>query len=113
MPALTVGGVTISVAEFREEAPFVIGDRAEAWDGTLLSTNRGYKRRFRGKTSELGTSAYATQYAALSTSGAQALGGDLLTPSGVTSGVARARGNDTLGSGASATRQIDFDLIED
>lgn len=66
MPAQVVGGVTVGLAFApAEETPEEIGDRARAFDGTLRSAIRTFKRSWTQQTKPLSQADATTLLAAL------------------------------------------------
>lgn len=108
---LTVGGVDIAVAEFREVTPAIQGHEATAIHGEFTHKIRSIKRRFRVITDLLDSSEYSTQYGAVTTRGSQTLGGAMM-PSGVTAGFTEPEGGEFVRDGTSFKQTIEFVIRE-
>ena len=78
--ALTVGGVTIPLAQLDEATPVhVRGDYARTADGTPVDLSLGTKRFWRFTTTVLSSSNFGTVRAAIAELGEQTIAGDILS----------------------------------
>lgn len=112
MPFLTVGGVTVPVAldGFQEADVREIGDRVAAFDGTLRSTVRDRKQRWKIATRWLSSAEYTSVRGALEASAPVSCAGDAL---GTTVSCAiRITGASAVPVSGGFRRRIDFEMEE-
>jgi hypothetical protein len=112
MPALIVGGVTVSVANAAqpEDAEPVGGEIVRMFDGSARTTVRSYKRTWSITTTLLTTSAAATLRTALVTTTLPvACSGDI---TGAVNCIPRLTGYEAVAARGVVRRRVSFTLVE-